>query len=75
MLDAPGCDLDELYQQLENIVLKYYHEHSVADFREMYQHIVALKSNSAKMNTIVTLLEKKLIGSNKREEGRQSSKT
>lgn len=76
LLDVPGNDLEELYQRVENIVVKYFQEHRVVDFEEMYAHIASLHSNSKKMNQIVTILENRLSkSSNKVEEGRRSSKT
>jgi hypothetical protein len=63
LLDVPGNDLDELYQKVENIVVKYFQEHRVVDFEEMYAHIASLKSNSVKINEIVNVLEKRLTRS------------
>jgi hypothetical protein len=63
LLDVPGNDLDELYQKVENIVVKYFQEHRVVDFEEMYAHIASLKSNSVKINEIVNVLEKRLTKS------------
>lgn len=76
LLDVPGNDLEQLYQRVENIVVKYFQEHRVVDFEEMYAHIASLHSNSQKMAQIVTILENRLCkSSSKQEEGRRSSKT
>ena len=63
LLDVSGNDLDELYQKVEKIVIKYFQEHRVVDFEEMYAHIASLKSNSLKINEIVNVLEKRLAKS------------
>jgi hypothetical protein len=57
-------------------VVKYFQEHRVVDFEEMYAHIASLHSNSRKMTHIVNVLENRLCKSiSKAEEGRKSSKT
>lgn len=64
----PDSDLDELYQKLENIVIKYFQDHKVVDFEEMYAHILSLKSNSSKMTQIVNILEKRFCKSTSKHE-------
>lgn len=61
LLEVEGDDLDDLYRKVEIIVKKYFNEHKIVEFGEMYSHLSALKSNSKKMAQIVSALEKKLI--------------
>jgi hypothetical protein len=56
LLEAEGDDLDELYRKVEIIVTKYFNEHKIVEFGDMYNHILALKSNGKKMSKIVAIL-------------------
>ena len=61
LLEAENDDLDEVYRKVEIIVRKYFHDHKIVEFSDMYGHISALKNNSLKMNGIVALLERRIM--------------
>lgn len=60
LLEAEGDDLDQLYQRVELIVRKYFKDHHIVHFRDMYAHIGSLKANSRKMASIVDILQQKI---------------
>jgi len=53
---AEEDDLDQLYHKIEIIVRKYFDDHKIVEFRDMYDHILALKTNSKRMGLIVNTL-------------------
>lgn len=56
LLEIESDDLDDVYRKIEIIVRKYFDEHKIVEFGDMYNHIEALKSNSSKMSKIVGIL-------------------
>lgn len=67
--------MEELYQRVENIVRKYFNEHRVVDFKEMYDALLGIRSNSKKMRELVAVLEKRLGRGNGREREERSVKS